>query len=93
MLRIWLWVGAVIVVLAVLFPAALYVLMAVLATWFVMVLYMVLTGLTHERQNRANKAEVQRQAQGLAMEAALIRKEGARLAAVETAKHNALAER
>lgn len=93
MLRIWFSIGAVIVVLAVLFPAVLHVLMGVAATWFVGALYMVFAGLTRERERRTDKAEERRQAQGLAMEAALIRKEGARLAAVEIAKLDALAER
>lgn len=93
MLRMWVWIGAVIVVLAVLFPAVLYVLMGVAATWFVGALYMVIAGLTRERVKRIDKAEELRQARGRAMEAALIRKEGARLAAVETAKLDALTER
>lgn len=93
MLRTYVWIGAVIVVLAVLFPPVLYVLMGVAATWFLGALYMVIAGLTQERVKRTDKAEERRQARGLALEEALIRKEGDRLAAVETAKLNALAER
>jgi hypothetical protein len=93
MLRMWLWVGALIVVAAVLFPAVLYVLMGVAATWFLAALYMVFAGLTRERERRADKAEERRQARGRALEAALIRKEGERLADVEIAKLDALAER
>jgi hypothetical protein len=93
MLRIWFWIGAVILVIAVLFPAVLYVLIGMLALGFVAMLWRVFAGLSRERERSGLKDEVHRQAQGLAMDAALIRKEGARLAAVETAKLNALAER
>jgi hypothetical protein len=85
-MRYWLAGVAAFVALAVLFPATLYIAIGALATFVVMALYIVCSGLTREGEWRAIEGDVHRRVHGIARRAGLIRKEAAHLIAVEDAK-------
>jgi len=74
---------AALIVVAVLFPAVLYFLIGALATALVAVIYIVKTGLTGDGERKQIKTEVHRQARGIALRGALVRREAAHLDAVE----------
>lgn len=74
------------VVITVLFPAVVYILIGALVTSLVAVIYIVKTGLTGDGERKRIKTEVHRQARGIALRRALVRREAAHLAAVEAEK-------
>jgi Flp pilus assembly protein TadB len=75
--------GAVAVVLSVLWPPVLVFAGGAVVTFFVMALYIVLSGLDREGAQRANFAEAWRRVHGTALRSGLIRAEARRQVAVE----------
>jgi hypothetical protein len=74
---------AALVVVAVLFPAVLHFAMGALAASLVAVIYIVKSGLTGDGERQLIKTEVHRQARGIALRGALVRREARHLDAVE----------
>jgi len=93
MRRFWWFVVAAVAAALVAVPVLRYVAIAVLATVFVVALCTVCSGLSCERERRAQAREVQRRARAIAWDRLKVRREARWQADVEAAKRHIESER